>query len=346
MKKITVSGYDVLIGRGLINMAGEHICRVTSSRKAIIISDNTVWNLYGEILQNSLKKNGFEVSFFAFPAGEQNKNLNTVNKMLSAMSSARLTREDIVVSLGGGVVGDMAGFAAAIYLRGIGYVNIPTTLISQVDSSVGGKTGCDTEFGKNLIGAFHNPKLVLVDPDTLETLPQPFMTDGTAEIIKCGCIKSAELFEKLEKCDKIEDVLEETIFTCIDIKRGVVETDFKEKGERMLLNFGHTLGHAIEKRSGYNMAHGQAVAVGMYKITGAAEEAGYTEKGTAERIKNLAIKFNLPTRFEFDGEQLVDDILYDKKRRGDFINLVLLEKMGNGYIKKIKTEDLKNFLGV
>lgn len=347
MKKITVSfptRYDILIGHGLINCSGKYIRQITKSKKAIIISDSNVWPLYGEIVKSSLEAEGFEVFYHCFAAGESSKKLDTVNGMLGAMSKAELTRGDIAVALGGGVTGDMAGFASAIYLRGIDFVQIPTTLLSQVDSSVGGKTGCDTDFGKNLVGAFHNPKLVLIDTDTLDTLPDRYMRDGMGEVVKYGCIKSEKLFKKLEQAEDIKDSIDEIVFECVDIKRQVVENDFTEKGERMLLNFGHTLAHAIEKYQNYEgVAHGEAVAVGMYEIAKASERAGETEEGTAERIKNLLSRYSLPTTAEVSVEQLTDIMLYDKKRRGDEINLVMLRKIGDSFVKPLKTEKLKDF---
>lgn len=347
MKKITVSfpnRYDILIGHGLINCSGNYIRQITKSKKAIIISDSNVWPLYGEVVKSSLEAEGFEVFYHCFAAGESSKKLDTVNGMLGAMSKAELTRGDIAVALGGGVTGDMAGFASAIYLRGIDFVQIPTTLLSQVDSSVGGKTGCDTDFGKNLVGAFHNPKLVLIDTDTLDTLPDRYMRDGMGEVVKYGCIKSEKLFKKLEQAEDIKDNIDEIVFECVDIKRQVVENDFTEKGERMLLNFGHTLAHAIEKYQNYEgVAHGEAVAVGMFEIAKASERAGETEEGTAERIKNLLSRYSLPTTAEVSAEQLTDIMLYDKKRRGDEINLVMLRKIGDSFVKPLKTEKLKDF---
>lgn len=347
MKKITVSSptrYDILIGHGLINCSGKYIRQITKSKKAIIISDSNVWPLYGEIVKSSLEAEGFEVFYHCFAAGESSKKLDTVSGMLGAMSKAELTRGDIAVALGGGVTGDMAGFASAIYLRGIDFVQIPTTLLSQVDSSVGGKTGCDTAFGKNLVGAFHNPKLVLIDTDTLDTLPDRYMRDGMGEVVKYGCIKSEKLFKKLEQAEDIKDSIDEIVFECVDIKRQVVENDFTEKGERMLLNFGHTLAHAIEKYQNYEgIAHGEAVAVGMYEIAKASERSGETEKGTAERIKNLLSKYSLPTSAEVSVERLTDIMLYDKKRRGNEINLVMLRKIGDSFVKPLKTEKLKDF---
>ena len=347
MKTITVkgkNGYKILIEKGLVSKVGEYVRKVTSAKKAFLISDSNVMPLYGNIVSDSLKAGGFEVSAFSFEAGEKSKTLDTITQMVYAMCSSGIGRTDIVVALGGGVVGDMAGFASAIYLRGIDFVQIPTTLLSQVDSSVGGKTGCDIDYGKNLVGAFHNPKLVLIDADTLKTLPQKFMNDGLGEVIKYGAIKSSKLFKNLEECENFEDISEKTITECVEIKRQVVQKDFTEKGERMLLNFGHTVAHAIEKFENFEgMAHGEAVGVGMLAITRASEKAGYTEKGSAIRIEKLLEKFSLPTKAAVSADKITDIMLFDKKRRGSKINLVLLKKIGVSFVEPMESEKLKAF---
>lgn len=347
MKAITVkgtNGYKILIEKGLISKSGEHIRKITSAKKAFLISDSNVMSFYGNTVSDSLKANGFEVSAFCFDAGEKSKNLDTITQMVYSMCSSGIGRTDIVVALGGGVVGDMAGFASAIYLRGIDFVQIPTTLLSQVDSSVGGKTGCDIEYGKNLVGAFHNPRLVLIDANTLKTLPTKYMNDGLGEVIKYGAIKSAKLFKNLEECENFEDIAEKTITECVDIKRQIVEKDFTEKGERMLLNFGHTVAHAIEKFENFEgMAHGEAVGVGMVSITKASEKAGYTEKGSANRIEKLLEKFSLPLTATVSADKITDIMLFDKKRRDNKINLVLLKKIGSSFVEPMESEKLKTF---
>lgn len=347
MRKITVSGntpYEILIDAEILNVCGKHIRNVTSAKKAIIISDTNVFPLYGETVKKSLEENGFEVVSHIFKAGESSKNLDTVSGMIKAMCEGELGRTDIAVALGGGVTGDMVGFASAIYLRGIDFVQIPTTLLSQVDSSVGGKTGCDLSFGKNLIGAFHNPKLVLIDPKTIKTLPARYKNDGIGEVIKYAFIKSRKLYDILTKTENFDDNLEEIIFECVDIKRQVVENDFTEKGERMLLNFGHTLGHAIEKYENFTgLAHGEAVGVGMLYITRASEKSGDSQKGTADKIEALLNKFSLPTEFSGDIEAMTDIMLYDKKRRGDSINLVISKEVGSSFVKAMPTAELKRF---
>ena len=320
------------------------MCFTDLTKKALVISDSNVYPLYGDKVKASLEREGFEVGSFVFPAGEAYKNLDTVSDMIKAMCENELSRNDIAVALGGGVTGDMAGFASAIYLRGIDFVQIPTTLLSQVDSSVGGKTGCDLSFGKNLVGAFHNPRLVLIDTDTIKTLPARYKNDGIGEVIKYAFIKSEKLYNTLIDCTCFDDILSEVIYTCVDIKRQVVENDFTEKGERMLLNFGHTLGHAIEKAQNFTgLAHGEAVGVGMLYITRAAEKSGDTQKGTADKIEMLLNKFSLPTEYSGDMEELLNIMLYDKKRRGDSLNLVIVKRVGESFVLKLPIKELGSF---
>lgn len=347
MQKITVKGndgYDILIGSNLIEKTGGLVRTVSRATRVIVISDSNVFPIYGETVLASLRNQGFEVSSFVFPAGEKSKKVDTVLSMTKAMSEAELTRADLAVALGGGVTGDMVGFASSIYLRGINFVQIPTSLLSQVDSSVGGKTGCDTEFGKNLLGAFHNPSLVIIDTDTLSTLPEHFMRDGMGEVIKYGSIKSESLFEKLMSCDDFGHIMAEVIYECVDIKREVVENDFTEKGERMLLNFGHTLAHAVEKHYNYEgLSHGEAVGIGMYAITLAAEKEGMTEKGSAERIKAALLKYGLPVSCDVKAAELCSLMTRDKKRRGNSLNLVLLHSIGDSYVARVENDRLADF---
>lgn len=347
MQKITVSGntpYEILIDADILSQSGRYIREVSGAKKALIISDSNVFPLYGEKVLSSLEREGFEVGYFVFSAGEASKNLDTVSDMIKAMCEKELSRNDIVVALGGGVTGDMAGFASAIYLRGIDFVQIPTTLLSQVDSSVGGKTGCDLSFGKNLIGAFHNPRLVLIDTDTIKTLPARYKNDGIGEVIKYAFIKSEKLYDTLIGCTCFDDILSDVIYTCVDIKRQVVENDFTEKGERMLLNFGHTLGHAIEKAQNFTgLAHGEAVGVGMLYLTRAAEKSGDSQKGTADKIEKLLNKFSLPTEYSGKTEELIDIMLYDKKRRGDSLNLVIVKSVGDSFVLKLPIKELGSF---
>ena len=278
-----------------------------------------------------------------FKAGEESKHLGTIAEMYKALADFGMTRKDLIVALGGGVCGDMAGFAAATYLRGIDFMQIPTSLLAQVDSSVGGKTGVDLPQGKNLVGAFHQPVAVLIDPDTLLTLPDQFIIDGMGEVIKYGCIKDAAFFDFLEQENALQH-LEEVIETCVSIKRDVVSRDEREAGERMLLNFGHTLGHAIEKlRDFKGITHGMAVAVGMVMMTRAGEAQGVTEAGTTARVEALCKKYLLPVKESFSAEELAKAAQSDKKTAGGGIHLVLLHSIGDSFTKKLPLEELRAF---
>lgn len=344
VKVNTNTPYDILIERGLIKDVGPLIKNVTNASKAFVITDSNVEKYYGENVLDSLKKSGFDAELFVYEAGEKRKNLNTISEMYSAMADFKMSRKDIVVALGGGVCGDMAGFAAATYMRGINFVQIPTSLLAQVDSSVGGKTGVDIAQGKNLVGAFLQPVLVIIDPDTLKTLPDYYINDGMAEIIKYGCIKDSELFKTLEDKNAL-DIIDDVIEICVSIKRDVVNRDEKEAGERMLLNFGHTLGHSLEKIYNFDgLSHGQAVAIGMVMITKASERAGLTEKGCAEKITALCKKYGLPVSDSADIKQIAEYCAGDKKAGGGSVNLVLLNKIGDSFIKKTPLSELESFI--
>lgn len=349
MKKLTVNvgkSYDILIEKGILSDCGKYIKVVSNAKKVCVISDTNVFPLYGDTVKKSLSSNGFDVIDYVFTAGEESKKPEEIIKMVEYLAENEFTRNDIVVALGGGVVGDMAGFAAAIYLRGIDFVQLPTSLLAQVDSSVGGKTAVDLPQGKNLCGAFHQPVLVLADPNTLDTLSPHFFSDGLAEAIKMGCIKSKSLFEKIENNNAF-DVIDEIIYECDALKARVVENDEKEHGERAQLNFGHTGGHAIEKLHGFkDVSHGEAVGMGMVLITKAEEENGLLEKGTSLRIAKLLEKYNLRTADTNSPENIISAMNADKKRTSDSINFTLISEIGGGYNKKIKYEDIPKFFGL
>lgn len=349
MKKVEVKtgrSYDILIERNILPQSGKYIRNITKAIRAVIVSDTNVAPLYAETVKKSLEKNGFETSVFVFEAGEASKRLSTVEKMYTYFFERNITRTDIVVALGGGVAGDMAGFASASYLRGIDFVQIPTSLLAQVDSSVGGKTGVDLSTGKNLVGAFWQPKLVLIDPETLNTLPDVFFSDGLGEVIKYGCIKSNSLFERMEKED-VKGFIDDIIFECVSIKRDVVEHDERDMGERAILNFGHTFGHALEKLFNYSvLTHGEAVSIGSVLITGISEEKGLTEKGTTQRLTALLKKNNLPTETDFPLSEIVKATRGDKKSTGKSINFIMLKKIGECFIKKINVEDFNEYFNI
>lgn len=336
----TGRSYDILIDHHLLAQAGVYIRPLTKALRAVVVSDSHVAPLYAQQVMQSLTDNGFEVSLFTFEAGEERKRLSTIEQMYDHFLTHHLTRTDIVVALGGGVTGDMAGYAAATYLRGIDFVQIPTSLLSQVDSSVGGKTGVDLPGGKNLVGAFWQPILVLIDPETLHTLSPAFFKDGLGEVVKYGCIRSLSLFERLEREDA-HDFIDDLIFECVSIKRDVVENDERDTGERAILNFGHTLGHAMEKLGHYTgMTHGEAVAAGAAVLTRITEEKSMTAPGTTERLVRLLKKYDLPTESPYPLSDVVAATQGDKKSTGNSITLVCLKEIGFCFLHKIPIDRL------
>ena len=347
MNRITVKAsqsYDVIIGSGLLAGGAEYISDVLKSRRTVIVSDDNVYPLYGEKLKASLTAAGFEVSEFVFPHGEQSKSHEILLDLYGFLAARNITRSDSIIALGGGVTGDMSGFAAATYLRGIDYVQIPTSLLAQIDSSVGGKTAVDIPAGKNLVGAFKQPKLVLADTDTLSTLPEAFFDDGMGEAVKYGMIWSEELFELIAG-GNIRDHLEEMIVKCVDIKREVVETDEYDKGLRMILNFGHTLGHAIEKTQNFcGLSHGKAVAVGMYLMTKAAEKHGIITENISDRLKSCLETNGLPFSADIPADTLFENSINDKKRFSDDINVIICKTIGKADIVKLPISEYKKLI--
>lgn len=338
--------YDILIQKEILADCGKYVSAVSAAKKVCVISDSNVFPIYGDAVMQSLSDNGYDVIHYVFPAGEASKTIATVADMVGYLAQNELTRSDLVVALGGGVTGDMAGFAAAIYLRGIDFVQIPTSLLAQVDSSVGGKTAVDLTQGKNLCGAFHQPILVIIDPDTLSTLTPHFFSDGMAEAIKTGCIKSAALFDRIEK-ENAQDFIEDMIEQCVSIKAGVVERDEKEHGERALLNFGHTAGHAIEKLHGFTtISHGEAVGIGMVMVAQAGEDNSITLPGTARRIAAVLTKYGLMTEDCNSISDIIAAMNADKKRTADSINFTLLHSIGDSFNQKIKYKDIPAFFGI
>lgn len=349
MKRITVNagqGYEILIEKGILSSCGKYIKNVSSAKKICIVSDSKVFPLYSNVVKTQLEESGFEVISYVFPAGEKSKTTETVINIVEFLAENELTRNDLVVALGGGVTGDMAGFAAAVYLRGIDFVQLPTSLLAQVDSSVGGKTAVDLPQGKNLCGAFHQPRLVLIDSNTLDTLEPHFFSDGMAEAIKMGCLKSEALFEKIET-QNAKDIIDEIIFECVSLKAEVVERDEKEKGERALLNFGHTAGHAIERLHSFEgVSHGEAVGIGMVIISAAGEAHRITQSGCAERISAVLKKYQLKTADVNSLSDIVSAMSSDKKRTGSSIKFIFIKSIGNGFIYPIENENIKSFFGV
>ena len=336
--KLTVNlgenSYPIYIENNILNNAGAYISSCFSGKKIMIISDDNVFPLYGEQLKTSLYD--YEVHELVLPHGEPTKAFGTLPTLYNALLKQKFSRSDLIIALGGGVIGDLSGFAAASYLRGIRLVQIPTSLLAQVDSSVGGKVAVDLPQGKNLVGAFYHPKLVLIDPQVLHTLPSHFIMDGMGEVIKYGCIKDAALFETLKtrgSFDNLQDILADIIYRCVDIKRQVVEQDQFDTGERMLLNFGHTLAHTIEQHFHYEReSHGEAVGIGMYQISKIAEEKNLCQPGTAREIQQLLKSYGLPDACNLPMHVLTDAISLDKKNLNNHLNLVLLHQIGESYV--------------
>lgn len=337
--KVTASkSYDVLIGAGLLNDLGQQLLSVLRKpRKVAIISDSNVWPLYGKIAETALTKTGFSVVNFVFAAGENSKNADTYLNILNFLAENQLTRSDAILALGGGVTGDMAGFAAATFLRGIRYIQVPTTLLAMVDSSVGGKTAIDLPAGKNLVGAFYQPNLVLCDLDTLNTLPGSVFSDGCAEVIKYGVLYDQELFEHLS--EKGLNFDRETIIArCVELKRNVVAEDEFDTSARQKLNLGHTIGHGVEAQSNFTVTHGQAVAIGMAIVAKAGCPAIYAD------LCSVLKKFNLPISTVFSANQLYTSALSDKKRSGGTVNLIIPREIGHCDIVPTPVENLESFI--
>ena len=344
MKKINVKTshpYEVLIERGSINRCGELISGVTSSKKAVIVTDDTVGGLYGDTVLDSMRKSGFECDIFTFPHGEQSKSLSNLGNIFDFLCKCNITRSDILIALGGGVVGDTTGFAAASYLRGIDFVQIPTTLLSQVDSSVGGKTAVNIEGGKNLVGAFKQPVLVICDSDVLKTLPRETLADGMAECIKYGMIRDLPLFELIEShnIDNIDEVMDEMVYACIDNKREVVENDEFDKGERMMLNFGHTLGHALEAWHHYSdYTHGMGVSAGMCMIT------DRLAPQLSDRLKKCCAAYELPTGTDIPMNELLPFCVTDKKREFGNITYIICDDIGKGKMVNVPVAEFEKLM--
>jgi 3-dehydroquinate synthase len=346
MKTVEVSTgnkYNIVIGDGLLKDSGRMIREVTSAKTAAIVTDSVVDPLYSDTVRNSLEANGFETVKLVFPNGEKSKNINTYSDMLEFMAENRLTRSDCIVALGGGVVGDIAGFCAATYLRGISFVQIPTTLLACVDSSVGGKTAIDLKAGKNLAGAFYQPKLVICDYSTLSTLSDEIFADGMAETIKYGALFDGDFLNFLNE-NNARDNLEYIIEKCVTFKRDVVNVDETDRGVRGLLNFGHTIGHAIEKCSDFAVPHGSAVAIGMVLMSRGAYKSGITKADITEFLVSLLKKYKLPVSTDFSADELFCITLSDKKRSGDDITLVIPSEFGKCEFYKTQINSLKDII--
>ncbi|ADK31597.1 3-dehydroquinate synthase [Brachyspira pilosicoli] len=336
--------YDILVEKGLINDTGKLVKEVLRGKRALIVTDNVVDKFYTETVKKSLEKENIITSVCVLENGETNKNIESIYNIYSALAKNELSRKDIIIALGGGVIGDMAGYAAATWMRGIDFVQIPTTLLACVDSSVGGKTGINIKEGKNLVGAFHSPRLVIMDSDVLNTLPKREFNAGMAEVIKHAFLFDKKLLEYLENNNNNFD-MDFILKRNCELKGHIVEIDYKEKKERMFLNFGHTIGHSVENAAGYGvLLHGEAVAIGViFAIEYGIKKNITKDKSLLERAKNIFTKFSLPTEIP-SNINLKDAIKLDKKRSNDEINFVFLEDIEKPLINKVSIDDIVNLL--
>jgi 3-dehydroquinate synthase len=343
--------YDVLVGRGILNDLHSEIKRIGSFSSYGLVTDDFVRPLVAEQLQANLRSHNINSELLSFPPGESAKNMETVLQLCQQMLVRGFDRKSLLITVGGGVVGDVAGFAAAIYMRGIPYIHVPTTLLAQVDSAIGGKTGVDLSSGKNLLGVFHQPLLVVSDPDVLVTLPIKARREGFAEIIKAALIADSELFSLLENkgthlLESANEVLETIIFKAAEVKCRVVSRDEHESGLRRILNFGHTLGHALEAASQYSVTHGQAVAAGMGVAIRFSQQWAGLDQDEADRAVRLIQRLGLPTGLPGDirSESLLSALEKDKKIQGNICHFVLISKIGQAVIQPISVEDLRQSL--
>ena len=335
--------YEVLIERGLLARCGEAVRTVTRAQTAVLVAGRNVYPLYGETVVRSLERAGLRVLTFLLEPGEGSKTLETYGRLLSFLSENRLTRSDVLIALGGGVTGDLTGFAAATYQRGVDFIQIPTTLLAMVDSSVGGKTAVDLPSGKNQVGAFWQPAAVLCDPDTLRTLPEEEYRCGSAEVLKYGVLRNAAFYEELLRLP-IRGQAEHVIETCVTMKRDIVREDEYDRGTRQLLNLGHSFGHAVEACSGFTVLHGQAVAVGMALMARAAAEKGYCSDETRDAILDGLRRYGLPTETGFPLPELSAAVCTDKKRSGASMHLVVPRAIGRCEVLRVPLEEIPDWL--
>lgn len=341
--------YDLLIEKGTLAQVGAFAQELWAPQKIVVITDTTVSELYGATVIDSLEQAGFTTAMFVVAAGEQSKSLAVAAQAYDFLAEEGMTRSDGILALGGGVVGDLAGFVASTYMRGLHFIQVPTTLLAQVDSSIGGKTAVNTAIAKNLVGTFAQPDGVLIDPDTLNTLELRRVREGIAEIIKSAAIADRGLWDQLAALTDEADLLAhsvEIIAACCKIKRAVVEADELDNGVRLLLNFGHTIGHALENTAGYGiLTHGEGVAIGMSQITKVAEQKQQTPAGITDQLVQMVEKFHLPVSSDhWDKKALYQALTHDKKARGSAINIILLDKIGEAKIVAVPIEEMKDYL--
>ena len=331
--------YPIHIGSGMLDCLGAHVLESLGDISVAVVTDDNVAPLYLDRAVKSLEAAGLRVCTVTLPHGEATKCLDRLANLYTFLCESRITRRDAVIALGGGVIGDLTGLAAATFLRGVHFIQVPTTLLAQVDSSVGGKVAVDLPQGKNLVGAFYQPDFVLVDPDTLSTLTDDYWRDGLGEVVKYGCIGDAELFALLEDCapggrEKLMQHIDTILARCIQAKADVVAQDERDTGLRMTLNFGHTIAHAVETCQHYaGLRHGEAVALGMHVITRLTEGKGLTAPGTAERLDALLRQLDMPMQLpDLDEEAVISAMFMDKKFSGKVLRAIVLNQIGKCFI--------------
>lgn len=346
---LTSDSYQIHVGHHLLAQAGNLIHSCTSGSKILVVTHPNLNKLFGAELLASLESTGFSVTTAVVPTGEHAKSFELYQQLVGILAEHRFTREDIVVALGGGVIGDLAGFAAATYMRGCALIHVPTSLLAMIDSSIGGKTAIDLPFGKNLVGAFYNPRAVIVDLELLNSIPAPLLQDSCGELIKYGVLSGQDLFNKISLARNPMQVIDvscrqEFIQACIEIKKSVVEADFKEAGSRKLLNLGHTLGHAIETLSNFELGHGSCVAAGTAMMAKACSKLGLCSIKDAKSIAELTQSYGLPTSTSFTVEELYNAALHDKKSHANSIDVALIHGIGDVRIERKSFAELKQLI--
>jgi 3-dehydroquinate synthase len=339
LDKKSSSSYEIRMGYKIIDRMALIIAKNHKAGSYFLITDNSVGSIYAKQMMDSFKDVGLNINLIEFPAGESSKNINIVLDIVGKLLEFGADRSTTLIALGGGVVGDMVGFIASIYMRGIPYIQIPTTLIGQVDSSIGGKTAIDLPYGKNLLGTFCQPRAVFADLTFLETLPQKEFNNGLAEIIKYGIIDDEKMFSMLEEnMDAVKSrdssVLLKLVENCCRIKKSIVEIDEKEQGLRRILNFGHTLGHAIEAVSEYTISHGEGVALGMVAAARISEKMHYLDVAQLKRIEEIILRAGLPVKIpqNYSVDEIISRLAMDKKKKDDVVHFVLLKKIGMPFV--------------
>lgn len=351
MQTVTIEtdqkNYNVQIGSNLIESLDHYVRQNLKGTKVVLISDKNVWHYHGETIRKSFADTPYTVHRLLIQPGEASKHISKIQSLYQALIRLEVTRNDLIVAFGGGVVGDLSGFIASTYLRGIPFIQVPTSLLAMVDSSVGGKVAVNLDEGKNLVGNFYHPEVVLIDPELLRTLSTREFSSGMAEVLKYGCIEDRNLFMSCVNLYQAQDIYKNVIpiiKRCCEIKGQLVKEDEKDKGSRMLLNFGHTLGHAIEKAMNYEgITHGEAVAIGMYQISLISEKMAWTADGTTNEIGKALNIIGLPTESSMDFEKrFLSTIRNDKKRSGDLLNLIILRELGKAEIKSLTMDQIES----